>query len=377
MSAKLSPKLSGHRLPLCTAVVALGMLLFGCAESTEDDSNTNKPPLGPDLGWLNCPSPGPLPFHTQTFSFEDKPTAEAAINRESQDTTAGTPQHTVVDYAGNPGDPQVFSGQMVYGLNFLEATAEARVQGLPEEHVALWTHATGAWTQIGRTRTDETGRWEITIDAANALPQGVHAVYAVVEGDQTCQTIAASVLPSGSHVIVTDIDETMTIGDEEAVNEMLDPTDRPKLNEGALELIQTYHDKGYYIFFLTARSFHLQNLSRFWLTEQGFPLGHLQTAFKVVGGDDAVQYKGGFINRLQNDLGYDVFAVYGNAETDIDGYALAGIPLDRTFIIGHEAGTKGTVAIDQKAIVDGENAYSYRDHIDTFVANEVPDAVQP
>ena len=39
---------------------------------------------------------------------------------------------------------------------------------------------------------------------------------------------------------------------------------------------------------------------------------------------------------------------YGNAVSDIDGYEMANIPKDVTFIIGPEAGVDGTVAIEEE-----------------------------
>ena len=369
------------------AMLFAAPLFVSCAAETTDGHGHQHDPdhahgprpavVAADNGIINCPSPDGLPFQTETWWFEDDRSAQAAIDRKSEDTHATLPHHTVVDYIGNPGDTQTFSGQMVYGLTFLQTLGPEPADGLPEEFVSLWTQVDGTWTQLGRTRTDEIGRWEITLASEEAFGVGIHRLYAVAEGDQSCQMIVASVLPQGTHVVVTDIDETMTISNGEIADEIEDPANRPKLNVGAKELTLTYEEKGYYMMYLTARSYHLQNLSRAWLTEQGLAFGHLETAYKVVEDEAAVEYKGGFIKRLKEDLGFNVFAGYGNADSDADGYEHGGIPKDRIFIIGKLAGYNGTVPIDERAVVDGEEAYSYRAHLDTFVANEVPDADQP
>jgi phosphatidate phosphatase PAH1 len=49
---------------------------------------------------------------------------------------------------------------------------------------------------------------------------------------------------------------------------------------------------------------------------------------------------------MVDDFGWDVVAAYGNATTDIGAYAAAGIPTNRTFIVGEFGGQGGTVAIE-------------------------------
>lgn len=65
------------------------------------------------------------------------------------------------------------------------------------------------------------------------------------------------------------------------------------------------------------------------------------------------------------DAGYKIDYVYGNAESDIFAYGQAGIPPERTHIIGEHGGKGGT-----KALRGG-----YGEHI-KWVA-EQPEAVQP
>lgn len=69
------------------------------------------------------------------------------------------------------------------------------------------------------------------------------------------------------------------------------------------------------------------------------------TANSLVFGDSAREYKGAWVKRLTNDLGWDIVAAYGNAESDIQAYEDAGIPKGITFIVGEFAGASGTVAI--------------------------------
>lgn len=157
--------------------------------------------------------------------------------------------------------------------------------------------------------------------------------------------------------IVTDIDETLTLSDDEFFMQIADGNYDPVEREGAAELIGAYAELGYHVLYLTARSETImlegtgetaREATERWLDEHGFPNDPETTevvlAPMFVVGDDAQAYKAGaLMDRQAMSMRYDY--AYGNATSDIGAYADAGIALDATFIIGENAGVGGTVAV--------------------------------
>ena len=169
---------------------------------------------------------------------------------------------------------------------------------------------------------------------------------------------------SPSHTIVADIDETLTTADSEFIQQLLDSTYIPAERDGASELIQGYHDRGYTIVYLTARALNQtsaddamvsgEQLTNEWLVDHGFPLDEntrLEMSDTFVFGDSAAEYKTERLGQLQ-DEGLVFEYAYGNAESDITAYGAVAIPKDATFIIGEEAGNGGTVAIGGEGWID-------------------------
>lgn len=170
--------------------------------------------------------------------------------------------------------------------------------------------------------------------------------------------------------VVFDIDETLTISNEEWEMQKADGTYDPIAREAAAALVQAYADRGYYIVYLTARSKTWvlsgtnetsPDATHRWLVEHDFPIddgrSRLIMAEMVVPGDAAQVYKSAALMDMQ-DEGLSFQAAYGNAVTDIGAFAEAMIAKEVTFIIGVHAGEEGTVAID------GE---SWKPHLDSYV----------
>lgn len=156
--------------------------------------------------------------------------------------------------------------------------------------------------------------------------------------------------------IVTDIDETLTTADEEFQSQLVDDTHDPVARAGATELIDAYFDKGYRVLYLTARwegfSSNTQKSARQltveWLERHGYPLDPERTRVVLsqsfTAGEDTAVYKSDAIASLKAQ-GWDFRYAYGNATTDIDAYAAAGIAKGSTFIIGEHAGASGSTAV--------------------------------
>jgi phosphatidate phosphatase PAH1 len=146
--------------------------------------------------------------------------------------------------------------------------------------------------------------------------------------------------------IVTDIDETLTTSDTEWLAQLMDPTHDPEMRPDASELMRGYDDLGYTVYYITARGESLdlsdgttaRDATRAWLEVHGFPVRD-GTLFLAPGngalGDAAVEYKTETIEELEL-AGWPVHWAYGNSDTDIEAFQLAGIPDDRIFAVGED-----------------------------------------
>jgi len=196
---------------------------------------------------------------------------------------------------------------------------------------------------------------------------GNGTAYSVLEGDGSCAVHGIFLWPTGTQAVISDIDGTLTLNDQELMKQINDQSYDQLENTSSAELMQTWHDKGYMNIYLTARPHTFREPTRKWLEEHGFPFGPVITANELVFDESARTYKREWVKRITEEFGWNIVAAYGNATSDIDAYNDAGIPLNITFIIGENAGVGGTVAIP-------DNDFSQ--HIRDYVKNQ-PDAVQP
>jgi len=159
------------------------------------------------------------------------------------------------------------------------------------------------------------------------------------------------------HAVVTDVDETLTTADSELWKQVLvNPAYNPLERPDASEMLAAYAAKGYWIVYVTARPEQLQlrdgrterKATNDWLDAIGSPrTGDRSMTFlapDVFSGLLPRGYKGEVVKSLQAS-GFSVDYAYGNASTDFQAYADAGLPLERTFSIGELAGYDGTTAI--------------------------------
>lgn len=323
--------------------------------AADADEDTEPQPV---VRRLDCPGTTSFPFEDQLETDADA-YAQNANRREVERANFDLNAH--FDVAGNPGINVLVEGRLGVSTNTLRANF------LPGEAVSLWTfdEETEAWERLGRTITDADGRY--AFDLGTRFGRGLHRTYAVFEAARRCYLHSIALWPEGTQTILTDIDGTLTLSDDELFAEMNDASYVQVQNEGSDRLIQTWSEKGYEILYLSARPLTYRPLTHVWLNRFGFPHGLLTTADNLVFEETARAYKAAFITRVLTEYGWEIHAAYGNAGSDITGYADAGIPKDRTFIIGPEAGEEGTVAI-----LDND----WTDHIDTFVLS-YPDAQQP
>jgi len=318
---------------------------LGCPSADDDDSA--QPYAGPTA--LDCPTPGDLPFTTQTEDWT-APGTQAVF-------TGTVPGYGGLDLLGPLGGAATADGVMA---------RNDRVIATPivGEWVSAWAFEDGVgWSELGRGQTDfDEGAYSLPLDVG-ALPSGDGRFYGVLEGAGECADHGVFPWPAGTQVVVSDIDGTLTLSDAELSAELNDPDHVQQARPGAVELTTTWRGKGYGVVYLTARTHNLRSITRPWLDDQGFAYGPVSTAPELVIGGSATDYKAGFLARLEEELQWEIVAVYGNAGSDIDAYAERGIPLDRTFIIGENAGEGGTTPIEG----------GWEDHIAEFVL-PFPDA---
>ena len=230
---------------------------------------------------------------------------------------------------------------------------------------------------MGSALTDSDGRIALQAAAEDLPPVGVYALYLRVIGDNTYTVSYLRVVPPESQLMVFDIDGTLTTDDMELIHDVMAdifnpilggdyvPQARPHAQQVTLQrrLVQ-----GYMLIYLTGRPYLLTSKSRKWLSDLQMAPGHLHVTnsnSEVLPTNDAVgDYKTQYLASLQ-DLGLEIRAAYGNASTDIYAYRQAGIPLERTFIIGENGGQDGTSDL-------GED---YQDHLSEISGK--PPAEQP
>jgi LNS2-like protein (lipin/Ned1/Smp2) len=304
----------------------------------------DQPPLT-NATSLHCPNPGDLPFRLESHGFQVSANATLAMNdtrvKDEASDTLGNPNGLVAsiyiaDTASPAATPVSYRGTKAR----TNLTGGLFAQPLPGENVSLWTYDT-QWHSIGRTTTDADGVYELP-DTGFVAPNGT-PVYAMLEANGDCMEHYNWLMPPGSKFVVTDIDGTMTLSDNEEFMQIGDESYTPVQMGAANTLMQTWGMKGYPIVYLTARPDVFRNETRNWLRDLGFPIGPLVTAATV---EDAAIYKTLWLNRMIQSFGWVAVAAYGNADTDITAYENAGIPKSETFIVGPLAGQRGTTPID-------------------------------
>lgn len=320
-------------------ILFAALAVAGC--STDD-----LPPLTHATS-LACPTAGDLPFRMQSNSFQNASSATlVANNPRSKDEASDT--------IGNPGGPYA----SIYLDNAAAPTSDpidyhgvkavtGSDQGLLEtpiagEWVSAWYYdaAGSAWTSIGRTQTASDGSYDLP-NTGYTAPNG-SPVYVMLEGDGTCAASYNLLLGSGSKVIVTDIDGTLTLSDGELITQLTDGSYVPKMMGAANTLLQTWSMKGYPIVYLTARANMYRAETAAWLAEEDFPIGATITGGTV---SDPQSYKTAWLQRMVNDFGWDIVAAYGNADTDILSYQAVDIPNSQIFIVGPYGSDYGATAI--------------------------------
>ena len=250
----------------------------------------------------------------------------------------GPAWHSAQDAVGTPGSALTIVGKFTYG---------SVSKDLEDEPVQLFLNDCSGWRAVGRADTDTDGRARLRLTAPSS--PGLYALRMVVQGDASQTGAWLVVPPRGGRITLFDIDGTMTTSDTELVKDVLTDlfapilhgTYTPTPHPFARELVEERERRGGVPVFLTGRPYWLTQSSRDWLSGLGFPLGALHTTDSNGEALNVAPYKTAFLRSLQAQ-GFVIEAAYGNASTDIQAYAAAGIPKSDTYIIGNNGGNAGT-----------------------------------
>jgi phosphatidate phosphatase PAH1 len=280
--------------------------------------------------------------------------------------TTGDPWHSAQDIIAATDGEAVLAGKFTYG----ELSKD-----LEGERIEVWIDdCAGGYRKLGVRTTNTDGRMALTLDPAALPAPGEYGVYFRVMGDNTAARATLRVYPPGTQLIVFDIDATLTTSDTALVGQIVAEILAglvlpPEARTGAVDITALRRDQhGYELVFLTGRPYLLDGITREWLADLGFSGGTVHVTDEVgtawPSDSHVGDYKAAFLQDVL-DKGFTFHAAYGNATTDIYAYEQAGIPKERTYILGSHGGESGTVAL-------GED---YLAHIEAVL--DEPPAEQP
>lgn len=260
--------------------------------------------------------------------------------------TLADPWHSAQDIIAATTGEAVLAGKFAYG------DVSKDLEG---ERVEVWIDdCAGGYRKLGERTTDSDGRMALALGAAELPAPGEYGVHFRVMGDDSAARAVLRVYPPGTQLIVFDIDATLTTSDTELVGQVVAEilaglTVPPEPREGAVDITTLRREQhGYELVYLTGRPYLLDGITRDWLADLDFPGGTVHVTDDVADSwpsDSAVgDYKAAFLQELVA-KGFTFHAAYGNATSDIHAYEVAGIPKERTYILGSNGGASGTVAL--------------------------------
>ncbi len=221
---------------------------------------------------------------------------------------------------------------------------------LEDEDVRVWVDVCGSWLLGGTGRSNDNGVARIAVGAPIAV--GVHDLRFQVAGDGSTAEARLWLLPAGTHLVVTDIDATMTVSDGELGRDLtmaaLQRQYDEKIHPGAVDLTLAHAERGHVVVYLTGRPYVLESRTRGFLRRGGFAGGPLVLTDDMMAALPTADGVGNFKRRRLQALlaaGFVVDAAYGNASTDISAFLDAGLPATSVFIIGKHGGERGTQAV--------------------------------
>ncbi|HEY5926950.1 MAG TPA: hypothetical protein VIV11_34925, partial [Kofleriaceae bacterium] len=162
------------------------------------------------------------------------------------------------------------------------------------------------------------------------LPVGMRDLYVSVDGDRTGAEFLAFVAPTGTKLVVSDVDGTLTEY-ENAYPESVALGTTVAPHPDAPSALQMVKSRGYAVVYVTARGDRFTQDTRDWFATNNFPRGPLRmpTAIITVPGEETVEFKRSALEALS---AFEVEAGIGNRASDITAYMESGLPANRVFI---------------------------------------------
>ena len=331
-----------------------GVFTLLCASCGAPPSGGSLTVAGESQGALADRAPHFQVCDTSDFSAAEP---EGFYWRRNAARARGESYHSAQDAIGLPGSAIDTVGWFAYGLTR---------RGVSDENVALSIDRCGSWDKVGTGTTEGHGRVDLKIPSEERV--GRFNVALELRGDGSYVTSQVHVLPAGTHLVLFDIDGTVTTDNEQFMREIMDDSYVPAAFTDAAAATRAWHDKGYVIVYLTGRPHAASYMTRDWLANEKFAPGHLHMTEYLADAmpriDGVGEFKREYIKHLK-DLGYIIDYAYGNEATDVYAYAHNDIGLDRIFTIGVDAGIYRSQALKK----------GYTGHLE-FIASQ-PAAAQP
>jgi phosphatidate phosphatase PAH1 len=230
----------------------------------------------------------------------------------------GSPRHRGRDLIAVEGDEkQTLGGKLAYTKSDKD---------LEDEDVEIFACVGKRWRALGTARSDDDGRFTLTLTGDRRLPVGMTDLYAHVPGDGSGVGFLGYVAAKGESVIVTDIDGTITSSE----NAVYDTVFRGKDIAHQPGAPEAFAASGKTVVYVTARGDQLTAITREWLARHGFPRGPvvLAKSFITLPGKRTVTLK----TTTLTGLGVPIAAGVGNRASDIAAYRRAGLTPDRIFV---------------------------------------------
>lgn len=211
------------------------------------------------------------------------------------------------------------------------------------ENVVLKLDTCGMWNTLGESTTDGGGR---AVLRGNKPPSiGRYTLKQEMAADGSAINSTVHVLPAGTHLVVFDIDGTLTTDNGQFVRQQLNSDYVPVAFPDAQKATQAWTDKGYVVVYLTGRPTEAFSDTRTWLSNLGFAKGptHLtEVPSEMMPSNTGVgEFKKNYLQSLL-DKGYVIDYAYGNETTDVYAYQGIGLKNEQIFILGQNAGVDGT-----------------------------------
>jgi phosphatidate phosphatase PAH1 len=238
--------------------------------------------------------------------------AQGFRHTRSRMIAKGTTNHRGVDLIAYEDDAeQYLAGKLAYGK--LDKDIE-------DEDAEVFACIDNAWKSLGVHRTDDDGRFSLSLTKEARLPTGMRDMYIASLGDGSGAYFVGYVAPRGTKIVVTDVDGTISWSENSVIKQVASRDHEVRTRPNAPEALSSLP---YPIVYTTARGDMLIPITRRWLERHGFPRGLLRLSRGLFAkpGSSAIAYKQSTLKALT----IPIAAGIGNRKSDITAYKSIGL----------------------------------------------------